>query len=132
MKSSKFYMAAAIIVLLFTNLSFRSSPTEDSFTEVYFTNKLDINDLAKMQSDLSKKDIILNYDYLKFNADGKLKGIEYHVRYKRVGGSDETNDTNTEIGFIVNTDPNPTSKFGIIVGKKDDIQKRHIVLDSQK
>lgn len=132
MKSSKLSMAAAIIVLLFTNLSFRTSPTEDSFVEVYFSNKLDISDLAKMQSDLSKKDIKLNYDYLKFNKDGKLKGIEYHVSYKKIGGSDETTDTNTEIGFIINTDPSPKSKYGIIVGKKEDIQKRHMVLDSQK
>lgn len=130
MKFSKFASTAAIIVLLFGTFAFRSLSNEDPFLEVYFSNKLDISNLAKIQSDLLKKDIKLNYDYLKFGKDGKLEGIKYNVFYKRVGGSDETTDTHTEIGFIIDTAPNP--KYGIIVGEKDKIQKQRISMEEKK
>lgn len=107
-------------------------PTGDSYIEIYFSDKLDISDLASIQANLLKKDTKLNYDYLKFDKYGKLRAIEYHVWYKKVGGSDKTTDTNTEIGFIIDTDVNPNPKYGIIVGKKDEIQKLRVKLESKK
>jgi hypothetical protein len=130
MKYLKFTKVAAITVLLFSNLSFRTISTEDHFVEVYFSDKLDINNLSKLQSDLLEKNIKLNYDYLKFTKDGKLEEIEYDVTYEKVRGSDKTTDTHSPIGFIIDTNVNP--KFGIIVGAKEAIQKRRMLLETQK
>ena len=130
MKYSKFAKAGVIIILLFSNLSFRTISNEDSFIEVYFTDKLDISNLAPIQSQLSEKNIRLNYDYLKFNSNGKLREIGYHVTYKKASGSYETTDTHTEIGFIIDITPNP--KYGILIGTKEDIQKRRLVYERLK
>lgn len=132
MKTSNLLIASLVAFLAFANLSFNNAPAEDSFIEVYFSNKQDIKDLAQIQSDLLKKDIKLNYDYLKFNKDGKLQEIGYNVKTNKVGGSDETDDTNTEIGFIINTDPNPKAKYGIIVGTKEQVQTIHKNYEGQK
>ncbi|MEO8820780.1 MAG: hypothetical protein ABI267_10955, partial [Ginsengibacter sp.] len=102
----------------FCNLSFRNTPTDDSYIEIYFSDKLDISYLASIQSNLSKKYIKLNYDYLKFDKDGKLRAIEYHVWYKKVGGSDKTTETNKENGFIINTDLPPDTNMVLSSVKK--------------
>lgn len=127
MKYSKIGVVGIVITLFFSSFTPLSKPPEDSFIEVYFSNKLNLADLAKIQSDLAEKEIRLNYDYLKFGNDGQLAGIEYHVKAWKVGGSDSTSDTRAEIGFIIDTAKNP--KYGIIVGPKNAIQKRRMVLE---
>jgi hypothetical protein len=129
MKYLKLTKAAAAIVLLLSILSFRSK-TEDSYIEVYFSDTLNISNLSAIQSDLAEKNIKLNYDYLKFNKDGKLNEIKYSVWYKKVGGSDETNNAHNPIGFIIDTNSNP--KYGIIVGQKDKIQKSRMDWENKK
>ena len=130
MKYLKLTKVAAVAILLLFILSFRSKTTEDSYIEVYFSDTLDISNLSAIQSDLAQKNIKLNYDYLKFNKDGKLKEIKYFVWYKKTGGGDETNDAHNPLGFIIDTNPNP--KYGIIVGSKDGIQKRRLEWESKK
>jgi len=49
------------------------------------------------------------------------------VKSGNVSGADETEDTQKEIGFIINNNPN--SKYGIIVGEKESIQKRRAILE---
>lgn len=130
MKYLKVSKAATVVVLLLFILSFRYKTTEDNYIEVYFSDSLNISNLSAIQSDLAEKNIKLNYDYLKFNSDGKLKEIKYRVWYKKVGGGDETTDAHNSIGFIIDTNPNP--KYGIIVGEKDKIQKRRMDLERKK
>jgi len=109
-------------LLFFCDFSSRVKTYESHFIEVYFSNKLTLSDLAKTQSDLSAKSIKLNYDYLRFGSDGKLTEIEYHVSAEKFGASDRSTNTAIELGFIIDTDPNP--KFGIIAGTREQIQKR--------
>jgi len=130
MKYLKFTKTAAIIVLLFSNLSFRAISNEDQFVEVYFSDKLDIQNLSQIKTELSKENIVLNYNYLQFDDDGKLKEIEYHVTYQKVGGSDKATNIHSPIGFIIDTNVNP--KYGIIVGSKEAIQKRRLLLENLK
>jgi hypothetical protein len=130
MKYLKVTRTFVVAVLLLFILSFHYKPAEDNYLEVYFSDTLTIGNLSAIQSDLAEKQIKLSYDYLKFNNDGKLKEIKYHVWYKKVGGGDETTDTHNPIGFIIDTNPNP--KYGIIVGAKDKIQKQRMDLESKK
>ncbi len=130
MKFEKMIIVGSFLILIFSNFTQSSRYFENDIVEVYFSNKLDIIDLSKIKTDLMKENIILNYDYLKFTADGKLSAIEYHVKAKKFGGSDKTDDTNKEIGFIVNFAPD--AKYGIIIGEKDTIKKRKEVLENQK
>lgn len=65
-----------------------------------------------------------------YTQNNELGVIEYQVTTDKFDGSDKTDDTNKEIGFIISTDPK--SKFGIIVGSKESIQKRKIALENQK
>ena len=72
---------------------------------------------------------------LKIAQTGFVSGKIFLVRLccvtaENFPGSDKTDDTNKEIGFIISTDPNP--KYGIIVGSKETIQKRRLVLETQK
>jgi len=129
MKSSKILILGIFVILLFSNFRQRSIWFQNGLIEVYFSNKLDIADLSKIKTDLLEKGIKLNYDYLKFGEDGKLVAIKYRVRGDKFGGADETDNLNNEIGFIINTNPN--RKYDIIVGPKDDVQKRRIALSKQ-
>jgi hypothetical protein len=129
MKILKISIIAVFAILPFTNFAQQAINFESGYTEVFFSNKLDINDLAKIETDLSEKGINLNYNYLKFAKDGKLVAIEYHVTAGKVGAADKTEDTNVAIGFIVNTDPH--GKYGIIAGQKESIQKRRIELEKK-
>jgi hypothetical protein len=95
--------------------------------EVYFSNRLDIADLAKIKTDLSEKGFKLNYDYLKFAGDGKLSAIKYFVKAEKFGGGDESDSLNTELGFIINTSPN--RKYDIMVGTKEQIQKKRMTFE---
>ncbi len=132
MKYLKAINCIAFTFIFFSNTSFRMKPTDDSFVEVYFSDKQNISDLAGIQATLAKQEIKLNYDLLRFDKEGKLQAIEYHVSYKKVSGSDKTNSTHEEIGFIINTDPHPNKHYGIIVGSKDSIQKRRKELENKK
>lgn len=129
MKLTKLTIIGGFLILFFSNFTQSPKHFENNVIEVYFSNKLDINDLCIIKTDLIKEGIKLNYDYLKFTADGKLSAIEYHVTTKKFGGGDKTDDINKEIGFIVNFNPN--AKYGIIVGSKETIKKRREVLDKQ-
>jgi hypothetical protein len=130
MKLSKITLVGTLLIVFLSNFIKPSIKLDNSLIEVYFSNKQDIGNLAKIKSDLLEKSIKLNYDYLKFTPNGKLSAIEYQVTTDKFGGSDKTDDTNKEIGFIISTDPK--SKFGIIVGTKESIQKRKIALENQK
>ncbi len=113
------------IAIILTLLSFNRNPNqsiEDSFIEVYFSNKLEFNDLIKIKLDLSEKGIRVNYKKLEFTEDGKLSSINYKVTADKVGGSDQTDSLTEEIGFIINTSPKP--RYGIIVGTKSQVQAR--------
>jgi len=126
------YLTTTVIgilsILFLSNFSLRIQTHENHNIEVYFSNKLTLADLAKTQSELSAKSIKLNYDYLRFGSDGKLTEIEYHVSTEKFGASDKSTNTEIELGFIINTDPNP--KFGIIAGTKEQIQKRLKALEN--
>ena len=129
MKHLKFTILGFFVVLIFSNFTNYTSNLDNNLIEIYFSNKLDINDLSKIKTDLFQQGIKLNYKSLKFGADDKLTQIDYYVTAGKFGGGDATEDTQKEIGFIINTDPNP--KYGIIVGSKESIQKRRTVLESQ-
>ena len=103
---------------------------DNNYIEMYFSRNLDINDLVKMKSELSSKNIQLNYSSLGFDNNGKLLKINYNVVTNKFSGSDKSEDLNEQIGFIICTDPNP--KYGIIVGKKEYIEKRRLVLEDKK
>ena len=109
--------------------SFYIKPTSDKYVEVCFSDTLGIKDLSSIKNNLAENEIFLNFDYLKFNNNGKLQAIKYSVKYKTVGGADESKDMKKELGFIVNTDSNPHAKYGIIVGFKDQIEKRRIEIE---
>ncbi|MDP4164246.1 MAG: hypothetical protein Q8898_14185 [Bacillota bacterium] len=122
MKFSKIVITGLLVVLFFTD--FKEAPVyyQNSLIEVYFSNKLDIADLAEIKADLAEKGFKLNYDYLKFGDNGKLTAIKYYVKAEKFGGGDESYNLNNELGFIINTSPN--RKYDIIVGTKDQIQKK--------
>jgi len=130
MKFSKIVITALLVVLFFTNFKEAPAYYQNSLTEVYFSNKLDITDLAKIKTDLAEKGFKLNYDYLKFGDKGNLTAIKYFVKAAKFGGGDESDSLNNEPGFIINTSPN--RKYDIIVGTKDQIQKRRMTLENQK
>lgn len=130
MKFSKIVITGLFVVLFFSNFKEVSICYQDSLIEVYFSNKLEITDLAKIKTDLSEKGFKLNYDYLKFGDNGKLIAIKYYVKAEKFGGGDESNNLNNEIGFIINTSPNP--KYNIIVGTKEQIQKKRKMFENQK
>jgi len=130
MKFPKILKQGSFIVLAISCFSFCLKPTEERYVEVVFSHNLAISDLALIQNNLFKKEIFLNYDYLKFDKDGKLQAIKYSVKYKKVGGSDESEDMKRELGFIINTDSNLHPKYGIIVGFKDQIEKRRIQIEN--
>lgn len=127
MKLLKLFTLGLFAVLLFSNFTNPTSSSDDKVIEIYFSNKLDIIDLSNIKKDLQQKGIKLDYKSLKFGEDGKLTQINYHVKSGNVSGADETEDTQKEIGFIINNNPN--SKYDIIVGEKDSIQKRRAILE---
>ncbi len=130
-KFSKSAFIGILVILFFSNFEGRLACFQKSFIEVYFSNKLNIDDLAKIKTDLSKKEINLNYDYLKFGDDGKLVAIKYYVKGEKFGGGDEADSlNNNEIGFIINTSLN--RKYNVIVGSKKSIQKKRIALENQE
>ena len=51
----------------------------DDQTEVYFSNKLQFDDLVKMKLDLSVKKIAVNYELLEFDKTNKLKAVAFSV-----------------------------------------------------
>lgn len=128
MKTAKRTLIAFFVFISFTNFTNGSYVLkEDAYIEVYFSNKLEFNDLVKIKLDLSEKAIILNYKQLEFNEDGKLSSIQYKFTADKVGGSDGSNNTAEEIGFIINTSTKP--KYGIIVGTKKQIQQKRLMLE---
>jgi hypothetical protein len=130
MKFSKIAITGLLMVIFFSNFKEASMCYQNSLIEVYFSNRLDIADLAKIKTDLSEKGFKLNYDYLKFEGDGKLSAIKYFVKAEKFGGGDESDSLNTELGFIINTSPN--RKYDIIVGTKEQIQKRRMTFENKK
>jgi len=129
MKYAKMTIVGACLILFCSNFSAPPKVLEDTFVEIYFSNKLNLSDLAGIQSSLAAKEIKLNYTHLRFDTDGKLTEIEYRVAFHGVGGGDQTDNTKIEIGFIVNTSIKP--KYGIIVGDKESIQKRRLIFENQ-
>ena len=91
--------------LTFLTSSFaRFSPinSNDEKIDVYFSNKLDFNDLVKMKLDLSQKQVIVNYQTLEFDNNGKLKSIGFGVISEgKYCGSGKTNNLTKEYGFRI-------------------------------
>ena len=130
MKFSKIVVTGLLVVFFFSNFKDPSKRNQNNLIEVYFSNKLEIADLAKMKTDLLEKGFKLNYDYLRFGDNGKLKAIKYNVKADKFSGADESNNLTTEIGFVINT--SPSRKYDIIVGTKEQIQKRRMMFENQK
>ena len=130
MKFSKLLLTGLLVIFLFSNFKNPSKRYQNNLIEVYFSNKLEIADLAKIKKDLLEKGFKLNYYYLKFGENGKLQAIKYYVKADKFGGGDESNNLTTEIGFVINT--TPSRKYDIIVGTKEQIPKRRMMFENQK
>ena len=86
MKVLKYLFTVLLVLICFSNIKEVPMWYQNSLIEVYFSNKLDIADLAKIRADLSDKGFKLNYDYLKFGENGKLSAIKYFVKADKFGG----------------------------------------------
>ena len=58
-----------------------------------------------------------------------MTAIKYFVKAEKFGGGDESDNLNSEMGFIINTGPN--RKYDIIVGSKEEIEKRRLAFENQ-
>ncbi|MGN6533735.1 MAG: hypothetical protein ACTHK0_18490 [Ginsengibacter sp.] len=130
MKFPKIIITGLLVVFFFSSFKDASKRNQNNLIEVYFSNKLEIADLAKIKTDLLEKGFKLNYNYLKFDDNGKLKAIKYYVKADKFSGADESNNLTTEIGFVINTSAG--RKYDIIVGTKAQIQKRRIIFENQR
>lgn len=82
--------------------------------EVYFSNKLEFNDLVKMKLDLSQKQIVVNYQFLEFDNDGKLKSIGFTVISEgKYCGSGKTTNLKNEYGFSIDKTANAQFYFQV-------------------
>lgn len=127
MALSKIIIIAIFMILPFSNFAQQGVKFEKTYTEVCFSNNLNIQDLSQIQTVLSEKGIHLNYNYLKFGEDDKLAAIKYHVISGKVFAIDESYEPVFEIGFIINTEPQ--KKYDIIAGTKQQIEKRRVELE---
>ena len=86
----------------------------DEKIEVYFSNKLDFNDLVKLRLELAEKKINVNYQMLEFNAQGQLASIKFNVtsdgKYCGSGGSSVLDK---EYGFSIDRSPNAQFYFQV-------------------
>lgn len=90
----------------------------DEKVEVYFDNSLNFNDLVKTKLELVQKDIILNYESLEFNKEGKLTLIGFSVKSEgKYCGSGKTSDLSTKYGFIIDKNPKADIYFQVGVRK---------------
>ena len=95
--------------------SFTKSNVNDEKIGVFFSNRLDFNDLVKMKLDLSQKQIIVNYQTLEFDKSGKLKSIDFEVISEgKYCGSGKSNNLTKEYGFSIDKSPMASEYF--IVG----------------
>lgn len=95
---------------------------ENSSVKVVFNRQLEFNDLAKIKSDLSKKNIVLNYKKLQFDDNGKLMSIDFNVDCKDgfSGSASEDNLTNqSRFGFFRNYSKDATVPFEVGVLSAD-------------
>lgn len=90
---------------IFCSFTKHDTSLNENIIEVYFSNKLDIYDLAKIKTDLQQQEIKLDHHSLKFGKDGKLTPISYNVNAGKFSGADSTDDTLKEISFIINKEP---------------------------
>jgi hypothetical protein len=69
--------------------------------EVVFNSQMKIDDLVKIKSDLSQKEIVLNYRKLEFDENGKLCLINFYVDCKDgfKGGAESTLSNQRRFGF---------------------------------
>jgi hypothetical protein len=76
---------------------------DETKVKVVFNRQLEFNDLVKIKSDLSQKNIVLNYKKLHFDDNGKLESIDFYVDCKDgfSGSASEDNLTNqSRFGFV--------------------------------
>ncbi len=111
---------SGIILLLFSSafiIKDAANFSEEKI-EVYFSNKMNFNDLVKMKLDLSEKQINVVYQQIEFDDKDKLKFIKFKVfsegSYRGSGG---TADLETGYGFIIDRDPKALFYFQVGVRK---------------
>ena len=96
----------------FTNFNSKSSDSEK--IEVYFSKKLEFNDLVKMKLDLSQQQIILNYQSMEFDSQNKLKSIGFSVISEgKYCGSGKTGNLIKEYGFSIDKSPHAEIYFKV-------------------
>ena len=74
-----FFIAITFLSLTSGFKSVTHHTFNDDKTEVYFSNKMQFDDLAKMKLDLAEKKIAVNYELLEFDKTNKLKSIAFSV-----------------------------------------------------
>lgn len=88
--------------------------SNDEKVVVYFSNKLDFNDLFKMKLDLAEKQINVNYQMLEFDNEGKLSSIKFKVISEgKFCGAGATSDLETSYGFSIDRSPNAKYYFEV-------------------
>jgi hypothetical protein len=65
------------VILLLLSLSLQA--TNPDKVEVVFTNQMTKSDLLRIQKELSKRGMVIEYSNLKFNEAGKLTGLQFFV-----------------------------------------------------
>ena len=81
----QFYSILLLTALLVSVSSFKSANNDNRSNgnqpriEVVFNRQMDFNHLVKLKLDLSQKGIVLNYNKLEFDKEGKLQFINFSV-----------------------------------------------------
>jgi hypothetical protein len=116
MKKTIFATCLTLFSILFLNFSI---PSKVDFInnkiEIYFDNTLNFDDIVRTKHDLVQHQIILDYQLLEFDKEGKLMAIGFTVTIDgKNWGSGKTADLTTKYGFIV--DKNPDARYLFQVG----------------
>ncbi len=96
-----------------------SNTFNDDKTEVFFSNKLQFDDLVKLKLDLAEKKIVVNYELLEFDKTNKLKAIAFSVisEDKFCGSGKILDLSKYEYGFRVDKSPKADVYFSVGITK---------------
>ncbi|MCW3117439.1 MAG: hypothetical protein JWM28_1521 [Chitinophagaceae bacterium] len=116
----KLFSLCILAIVITPIFSFKDSATlikHDSKVEVIFNRQLDFNDIVKIKLDLSQKGIVINYNQLGFDKEGKLNAIDFFVDFKdgfSGGASASGNKLNNlkSFGFVRDYSENAKCPFG--------------------
>ena len=92
------------VLLLFLLFSASAWASRDRL-EVVFTSEMTRADLDRIQKDLARQGIVLEYAFLRFDANGHLQGIRFYVVFANgLMGSATCNrlQTDQRFGFAHN------------------------------